>query len=94
MWQRGAHQVAIWVLYDEKTKLATIYPTCDHFRDMTLTNIGIILGFHWQITRVEFGNDVVHSHNTKWSKKFPLRTSHWEVDNHGFRSLYQTPSST
>ena len=30
------------------------------------TNIGIKLGFHWQMTHVEYANDVVPLHNIEW----------------------------
>ena len=33
---------------------------------MTWVNIGIKLGFHWQMTRVEYASDVVHLHNIEF----------------------------
>ena len=31
-------------------------------------NIGNKLGFHWQMTHVEFTSDVAHLHNIEWWK--------------------------
>ena len=46
-----------------KENSATIHVTCDHFRDMTQLTLASKLGFHWQMTHVEYANDVVHLHN-------------------------------
>ena len=46
-----------------KADLETFCLTCDHFKDMTWANIGIQLGFHMQMTHVEYANDVVHLHD-------------------------------
>ena len=48
---------------------------------MNTTNIVIKLGFHWQMTHVEYANDVVHLHNIETIKEFPPITPHWEVEN-------------
>ena len=39
------------------------YLTCDHFKGMTQPILTLKVGFHWQMTHVEFANDVVHFHN-------------------------------
>jgi hypothetical protein len=42
-----------------KNNSATNYLTCDHFREHNIANNGNKLGFHSQMTHVEFANDVV-----------------------------------
>ena len=58
MWLWGADQLVLW-----KASSTISYLTHDHFRDMTQVDIGIELGFHWQMTHVEFASDVVCLHN-------------------------------
>ena len=35
--------------------------------------LALNLGFHWQMTHVEFANDIVHLHNIERSKGPPPR---------------------
>ena len=73
-----------------KRILATFYlSTCDHFRDMTQPILAFTLGFHWQMTHVEFARDVC-----------PL-TQHWTIKSSshnttlgGRESMIPEPRST
>ena len=62
-WLWGANQLVSWVFYTEKK--ANRQHFILHVTILATWNnqYGIKLGFHWQMTHVEFANDVIHSHN-------------------------------
>ena len=58
MWLWGADQLVLWLFYDEKpfgNILSYMWPLWRH----GATNIGVKLGFHWQMTHVEYATDIV-----------------------------------
>jgi hypothetical protein len=75
MWLWGADQLVLWAFYNEKqlcSILSYMWPLQGH----GITNIGIDLGIHWQMTRVEYANDVVHLHNMEqWKCPPPCNTT-------------------
>ena len=48
---------------------------------MTQPNIGIKLGFGWQMIHVAYANDVVHLHNIEQKRVPPPITPHQETNN-------------
>ena len=56
-------QTNLYCGYKKNKHPATFYLTCDHFRDTTQPTLALNVGFHWQMTHVEFANDVVHLHH-------------------------------
>ena len=71
-----------------KSQSDNILSTCDHFRDTNTINVGIKLGFHWQMPHVESASDVHHLHNTEqWKSSLIMSTPDWEAENLRFEDL-------
>jgi hypothetical protein len=62
MWLQGANQLVLWEFYNEKIvqqQFIVHATTLETWHN----HIGIKVGFDWQMTHIEFANDVVHLHN-------------------------------
>ena len=48
---------------------------------MTQSILALNLGFHWQMTHVEYASDVIHLNHIEQWKSSPHITLDWEVEN-------------